>query len=192
MMDEEKTRAEVAHIEFISYGTSRIFDRRMRSLDWKRKVVTFLGAFVPLMIGGAVLSFGLDAPFLPICIAVAGGASIVQLAFSLWSLVSGWDRSYSDCMASVKENTAIYNLARSIGKKIGKLNEGKLDILIDDLTEKYERREQEDLALCVNDKELRYANRVSCFYFKKKCYVCNTIPLTLKPRKCTCDGCGKF
>ncbi len=42
-MDEEKTRAEVAHIEFISYGTSRIFDRRMRSLDWKRKVVTFLG-----------------------------------------------------------------------------------------------------------------------------------------------------
>ncbi len=44
-MDEEKTRAEVAHIEFISYGTSRIFDRRMRSLDWKRKVVTFLGVF---------------------------------------------------------------------------------------------------------------------------------------------------
>ncbi|MCV1740122.1 hypothetical protein MLS28_023125, partial [Escherichia coli] len=56
-MDEEKTRAEVAHIEFISYGTSRIFDRRMRSLDWKRKVVTFLGVFVPLMIGCAVLSF---------------------------------------------------------------------------------------------------------------------------------------
>ncbi|HAI4337015.1 TPA: hypothetical protein HJO27_004680, partial [Escherichia coli] len=55
-MDEEKTRAEVAHIEFISYGTSRIFDRRMRSLDWKRKVVTFLGVFVPLMIGCAVLS----------------------------------------------------------------------------------------------------------------------------------------
>lgn len=48
-MDEEKTRAEVAHIEFISYGTSRIFDRRMRSLDWKRKVVTFLGVFVPLI-----------------------------------------------------------------------------------------------------------------------------------------------
>nr|WP_283102674.1 hypothetical protein [Salmonella enterica] len=38
-------------------------------------------------------------------------ASIMQLGFSLWSLVSGWDRSYSDCMASVKENTAIYNLA---------------------------------------------------------------------------------
>lgn len=62
-MDEEKTRAEVAHIEFISYGTSRIFDRRMRSLDWKRKVVTFLGVFVPLMIGCAVLSFGLELHF---------------------------------------------------------------------------------------------------------------------------------
>ncbi|WP_430482221.1 mobilome CxxCx(11)CxxC protein [Escherichia coli] len=97
--------------EFISYGTSRIFDRRMRSLDWKRKVVTFLGVFVPLMIGCAVLSFGLEAPFLPLCITIAGVASIMQLGFSLWSLVSGWDRSYSDCMASVKENTAIYNLA---------------------------------------------------------------------------------
>ena len=74
-MDEEKTRAEVAHIEFISYGTSRIFDRRMRSLDWKRKVVTFLGVFVPLMIGCAVLSFGLEAPFLPLCITIAGVAS---------------------------------------------------------------------------------------------------------------------
>nr|WP_252360496.1 mobilome CxxCx(11)CxxC protein [Escherichia coli] len=99
-MDEEKTRAEVAHIEFISYGTSRIFDRRMRSLDWKRKVVTFLGVFVPLMIGCAVLSFGLEAPFLPLCITIAGVASIMQLGFSLWSLVSGWDRSYSDCMAA--------------------------------------------------------------------------------------------
>ncbi|MGQ7199389.1 mobilome CxxCx(11)CxxC protein, partial [Escherichia sp. HC-TM1] len=81
---EEKTRAEVAHIEFISYGTSRIFDRRMRSLDWKRKVVTFLGVFVPLMIGCAVLSFGLEAPFLPLCITIAGVASIMQLGFSLW------------------------------------------------------------------------------------------------------------
>ncbi|WKA63973.1 mobilome CxxCx(11)CxxC protein [Pectobacterium aroidearum] len=191
-MDEEKNRAEVAHTEFISYGTSRIFDRRMRALDWKRKVVTFLGVFVPLMIGGTVLSFGLEASYLPVCIAIAGMASIVQLGFSLWSLVSGWDRSYSDYMASVKENTAIYNLAGSIRKKIGKLDEAKLEILIDDLRERFERREQEDLALCVNDKELRYANRVSCFYFKKNCYVCNTVPRTLKPGKCTCDGCGKF
>ncbi len=191
-MDEEKTRAEVAHIEFISYGTSRIFDRRMRSLDWKRKVVTFLGVFVPLMIGCVVLSFGLEAPFLPLCITIAGVASIMQLGFSLWSLVSGWDRSYSDCMASVKENTAIYNLAGSVRKKIGKLDEAKLEILIDDLTEKFERREQEDLTLCVSDKELRYANRMSCFYFKKKCHICNVVPLTLKPGKCVCDGCGKF
>ncbi|MDE1495940.1 hypothetical protein KKJ25_13590 [Xenorhabdus bovienii] len=191
-MDEKQTRAEVAYIEFISYGTSRIFDRRMRSLNWKRKVVTFLGVFVPLMIGGAVLSFGLEASFLPLCIAIAGLASIVQLGFSLWSLVSGWDRSYSDYMASVKENTAIYNLAGSVRKKIGKLDEAKLEILIDDLTGRFERRESEDLALCVNDKEFRYANRESCFYFKKNCHVCKTVPLTLTPGKCACDGCGKF
>ncbi|HBB1264231.1 TPA: hypothetical protein J0824_004825, partial [Escherichia coli] len=55
-----------------------------------------------------------------------------------------------------------------------------------------ERREQEDLTLCVSDKELRYANRMSCFYFKKKCHICNVVPLTLKPGKCVCDGCGKF
>ncbi|MCG5099842.1 hypothetical protein MBF92_23845, partial [Escherichia coli] len=128
-MDEEKTRAEVAHIEFISYGTSRIFDRRMRSLDWKRKVVTFLGVFVPLMIGCAVLSFGLEAPFLPLCITIAGVASIMQLGFSLWSLVSGWDRSYSDCMASVKENTAIYNLAGGCCQLTGLVYDGVFEVL---------------------------------------------------------------
>ncbi|HCM9958061.1 TPA: hypothetical protein N6H84_004734, partial [Escherichia coli] len=85
-----------------------------------------------------------------------------------------------------------YHLAGSVRKKIGKLDEAKLEILIDDLTEKFERREQEDLTLCVSDKELRYANRMSCFYFKKKCHICNVVPLTLKPGKCVCDGCGKF
>ena len=54
--------------------------------DWKRKVVTFLGVFVPLMIGCAVLSFGLEAPFLPLCITIAGVASITQLGFSLCGL----------------------------------------------------------------------------------------------------------
>lgn len=192
MPDEDIIRKQVAYISFISYGTSRIFDKRMRELNWKRKVVTFLGVFVPLMIGGVVLSFGLKAAFLPLCIFIAGIASIVQLGFSLWSLVSGWDRSYSDYIASVKENTAIYNLADSIHRKIGKFDENKLETLIDDLTERFKRREQDDLTLCVNDKELRYANRVSCFYFKKKCYVCDTIPNTLKPKNCECDGCGKF
>lgn len=191
-MDQKKASAEVAHIQFISYGTARIFDKRMRALDWKRKVVTFLGVFVPLMIGGSVLSFGLKAPLLPLCITIAGVAGLVQLGFSLWSLVSGWDRSYNDCMSSVKENTAIFNLAAKVHKKIGSLEESKLEILIDDLMERFERREQEDLTLCVNDKELRYANRMSCFYFKKNCHVCKTVPQTLKPGKCICDGCGKF
>lgn len=189
-MDESKTLAELSHTEFLAYGTTRLFDKRMRSLDWKRKVVTFLGIFVPLMIGGTVLSFGLKVSFLQIFITIAGLATIVQLAFSLWSLVSAWDRAYSDCMASVKENTAIYNQANSIKKKIGHIDELHLKALVDDLMDRYQRREQEDLALGVNDKEIRYATRMACFYFKKNCHVCNNKPITLKPGNC--DGCGNF
>lgn len=189
-MDESQTRTELAHTEFLAYGTTRLFDKRMRSLDWKRKVVTFLGVFVPLMIGGVVLSFGLESYILQALIAMAGVATILQLAFSLWSLVAAWDRSYSDCMASVKENTAIYNQAVSIKKKIGQIDGFHLKSLVEDLNDRYQRREQEDLALGVSDKEMRYATRMACFYFKKNCHVCNKTPIALKPGKC--DGCGNF
>ncbi|MGC8343627.1 mobilome CxxCx(11)CxxC protein [Pantoea ananatis] len=189
-MDEADIRKDLNHTIFLAYGTARIFDKRMRALDWKRKTVTFLGVLVPLMIGGSALSFGLSAAFLPILITIAGILTLIQLAFSLWSLVAGWDRSYSDCIASVKENTSIYNQAEKIVKKIGHIDKSLLESLYEELKEKYERREQGDLSLVVNDKELRFANRMACFHYKKECHICKKVPAALKAGNC--DGCGNY
>jgi len=171
--------------EFYCFGTSRIFEKRAQKLKTLRTWITFLGIVTPVIVGGAVLSFGSDKNILPYFLFIAGVVGLVQLTLSTWAIVARWDERYEYAVDALRVNTDLYNKWKSYceidpeNKKLFKT-----------LQSEYEIQEIKDIGQTISDKEKRFANRESLKYYKKECHLCNSIPITSKPEKC--DGCGNY
>jgi len=54
----EELRRHARDKAYYAYGTSQIFERRMRRLRVWRNLITYLGIAVPALVGAIALSFG--------------------------------------------------------------------------------------------------------------------------------------
>ena len=135
------------------------------------------------------MSFGANSGSLKYLLFVAGIIVLIQLILSTWSIVSRWDEQYEYAMNSVRENTCIYNELDTYNKReISDTKESEEKF--NEILSKIEKQEFNDIKQNISDKETRFANRAALFYFKQACHICNEIPKTMKPNKCS--SCGNF
>lgn len=186
-MTESEIKEKAKDYEFYCFGTTRIFEKRASSLKFLRTLITFLGLITPIMAGSIFLSFGTHEKLTPYLIAIAGIAAAIQLALSTWSIVARWDESYEYAVESLRSNTELYNSFKSLPEE---KDSARLLERYQQLKALYEARELKDLGQNIKDKEKRFANFESLKYYKQKCQLCGSIPISQKPGKCT--ACGNF
>lgn len=172
--------------EFHAYGTTRIFEKRARQLKTLRTWITFLGIVTPVIVGGIVLTFGLEAKSLPYFLTAAGLVGLVQLVLSTWAIVARWDEQYEYSIDSSRHNTELYNKF----KLLADTNPPEIEEWYKEALRENEAREFKDIGQSITDKEKRFANRESLKYYQKPCHICGKVPKTSKPSEC--DGCGNF
>ena len=185
-MDKEIIIKACRDKEFYAFGTTRIFEKRAKSLQFFRTWITFLGIVTPVIVGSAVLAFGIETKALPYFLSVAGIVGIFQLVLSTWSIVARWDEKYSYSIEAVKDNTDLYNKF----KKLADRQQDDFEKVYLELEQQNSDRELKDIAQNISDKEKRYAYHESLKYYKKECHICGKVPQTSKPSKC--DGCGNY
>ena len=186
-MTEEILRKECIDKEFYSFGTFKIFERRMKKFGLRLKSITFLGLFSPVLIGGFVAAFSTDSEILKsILLPLCGFITVLQALLSLLSLVFKWDDKFAHSLNSIQENT---RLANEFGK-LSKESSAKIKRDLPKIRKDYELQEARDNTQELTKKEHNYAMRNALFQFKKKCVTCQEIPKNLKPT--TCDTCGNF
>ncbi|WP_181316525.1 mobilome CxxCx(11)CxxC protein [Photobacterium iliopiscarium] len=186
-MGEENFKKECFKCEFYSFGTSKIFEKRVDKYGCRLKAITFLGLLSPVLLGGFVASFSVESALLknsllPVC----GSLTIFQAILSLLSLVCRWDETYSYAIGSVRNNTMLMNDFSRLKNTNAKVNSKRFQLLTGD----YDRQNNADIGQNISTKEMRYAMRQSLFQYKSECRTCGIKPISLKPSKC--DTCGNF
>lgn len=187
MNELEKLKKKCFEKRFYSFGTTKIFEKRVKSYRLKLKIIAFLGLLSPVLLGGFVAAFSSDNQILTnILLPVCGLLTILQAIMSLWSLVSKWDDVHAYSISAVKNNTRLTNDFDQLTNQ----TESKIKRDFPRLFDEFNRQEIEDTAQSVTTKEKRFAMRESLFQYKNKCPTCNKIPETLTPSNC--DTCGNY
>lgn len=169
---------------FYAFGTTKIFERRIHRLDRLRTAITYLGIVVPLLIGGAVLSFGTN--WLAYAIVPAGVVGCLQLGLSAWSLVAKWDDKHAYALGAMQAQTRLFNAWDRLAKRPPVDFESKVNELdIED-----QRQEQADLSQNLLPQEKRFAMHATLYHFGNMCVRCGQKPTSMKPTDC--DTCGNF
>jgi mobilome CxxCx(11)CxxC protein len=183
----EVLRKECWRKRFYSFGTAKVFEKRVLSLGRRRRLITFLGLASPLFLGAFVAAYSTESAMLKlIVIPTVAVLSIVQALLSLWSLVFAWDHRYACAVTAVKNNTRL----ASDFEDLATAPDGKLDREIERLRFEYARQEGEDSAQEISEKEKRFGERSSLFQYQSKCPACGEVPTSMKPTNC--DACGNF
>lgn len=185
-MDEKEIKEQCFNCEYYSFGTSKIFEKRVSKYGLRLKIITFLGLLSPVLLGGFVASFSVDSALLKnILLPACGVITIFQAILSLLSLVFRWDEVYSYASGSVQNNTMLMsNFSRL--KNSNKINTKQFQSLIND----YDQQNKFDMSQNISEKENRYAMRKSLLQYQIECCGCGIKPISLKPSKC--DICGNF
>ncbi len=169
---------------FYAFGTTKIFEKRLQKLDFFRNGITYLGIIVPLLIGGAALSFGTE--WMPLATIPAGILICIQLALSAWSLVAKWDDKHAYAQSAMQAQTRLFNSWDRLSKR----TPSDFEFRVNELDAEDQRQEQTDLTQNISNSEKRYAMRASLYHFGHACVRCGAKPPSLKPSDC--DTCGNF
>lgn len=172
-----------------SFGTAYIFEQRANRHRRYLRLLTFLGMIVPAIIGSIVLSFGINAPVLPLLISVASILIPAQFFFSVWSLVSKWDDTlaYSTKSNSTNKNLSLRyrELARTPPEDDASLNQR-----VQFLQAEYQWQSRDDEVQGVTEKEKRMGMRAGLREFQRPCATCEKVPSSMKSTEC--PTCGQF
>jgi mobilome CxxCx(11)CxxC protein len=95
----------------------RIFLKRSRKYKRLLQLLGFIGIVVPLLIGGGVLGFGLQATYLPTFVTVAAALGVLQLGFSAWSIGFSWSDNLAYSLESAAENFALSDAFKELGSQ---------------------------------------------------------------------------
>ncbi|TOQ02183.1 hypothetical protein CGG80_23865 [Vibrio parahaemolyticus] len=180
---------EVSHLEFLSYGTIQIFDRRANKLRTLRSWLTFLGIVLPVTIGGVYLSFGQSENLMKLTVLVASIIGIFQLILSTWALVAGWDTSYESAIKSVQGNTAIYNKCKRF-ISYPPIKDSDFLNVYQELSKEAETQELVDLTQHISSSERKYAYVSALRYYNRECHACQQNP-NGHNKKMKCTSCGQ-
>jgi mobilome CxxCx(11)CxxC protein len=172
-----------------AYGTATIFLKRSRKYKRLLQWLGFVGIIVPLVIGGAVLGFGLQASYLPALITVAAALGLLQLGFSAWSIVFSWSDNLAYGLESAADN---FSLADSFKEMASQAMSPPADLQIRfaSVKAKDEARRAADAKNGVTEKELRFGHRAGLRQFGRECTGCKKVPQSLDSTDCAI--CGRF
>lgn len=169
---------------FQACGTLAIFELRVYRLSRFRDVITFFGILVPICVGSLMLSFGTD--LYKSLAYIAGIFTLIQLIFSVWSVVAKWDDRYTYAVDAVSNLTKIF----CDWNDLVKLPPPDVDMRIKELTEANKQQDAKDMIQKISDKEKRYGMRKALFLLQKQCPKCQTVPSLHSKNQC--DACGNF
>jgi mobilome CxxCx(11)CxxC protein len=170
-------------------GTAAIFERRARVLRNRLALLTYAGFAFPIAVGLLVLSYGLEASFLPIVIPIAVALAALQLLVALWSTVKDWPGSLERAIRSHLANEASAQRFQDLGKTPPPtLTEMRHAFVVVAAGDDVQR--QQDHALGMTNKELRMGMRAALFRYRRSCASCKLVPSSTKPTRC--EVCGDF
>lgn len=180
---------EVSHLEFLSYGTVQVFEKRANKLRTLRAWLTFLGIVLPVTIGGVYLSFGQSDELMKFIVLIAGIIGTLQLILSTWALVAGWDYIYESAIKSVQGNTAIFNKCKRF---VSLTSTSDIDFLksYSEILKEAENQELVDLTQHISSAERKFAYTSSLRYYNRACHACNKNPNDHNINK-KCTSCGQ-
>lgn len=172
------------------FGTGQIFQKRSQKLTIKLKFLSFMGLVLPLLLGGYVLSYGIDnTEKIKEFIKWAAGIGILQLVISLWSIVFSWADDQQYCLESAAENLELSAKFQELGKLTAAPPED-LEVRYAALKARDESRNSADSKRNVSAKEYRYGHRAGLRQMERKCKGCATIPTSMNST--SCNVCGRF
>lgn len=171
-----------------AFGTSHIFQRRLRRIRKRLQWLTYSGIVLPLLIGAVVLSFGVDLPGLPVLIAIAALLLIAQLAVSAWSIVAGWVDQLAHASDSAITNERLSRQYAELGRNPP--SGGQFRVAYDLVRADDQNQRQLDLRQHLSDKEERRGMRAALRQFRRACDGCGKVPASLRPTEC--DICGNY
>ncbi|WP_369935398.1 mobilome CxxCx(11)CxxC protein [Xanthomonas tesorieronis] len=172
-----------------AYGTAEVFAKRARSYRKLLNAISALGIAVPLLLGGAVMTYGTTMPYLAQAAFVAGSAGLVQLLLSGMSLIYSWPSSLEYALDSSIGNKAISEKFKQLGSLASNLPTD-FDARYRELIAADDARRAQDGKVGVSDKELRRGHRAALRQFQRKCSGCGVVPLSMQSTDC--DICGRF
>lgn len=172
-----------------AHGTAYIFEKRAAKLRRKLFFLSFFGVAGPASVGAIIGTYNLDSDTTKIVIGIAGAIAIVQLLYSIWSLVSRWDNNLAGYIESKATN---YNLSSRFENlsKDASLGQAEFDSEFRVLEKEAEIRKSLDHQFDVTDKEKRMGMRYGLRQFQRPCASCNKVPTDMK--QTSCGVCGDF
>ncbi|KMV28367.1 hypothetical protein AB733_24115 [Photobacterium swingsii] len=188
-LDRNEIKGTIEHMEFLSYGTIQVFERRSNRLKILRAWLTFLGIVLPVTIGGMYLSFGQGDELMGLIVSIAGIVGVIQLILSTWALVSGWDSKYEASIKAVQGNTSIYNRCKRFVSTPPE-DDSEFLRLYNQILNDAESQELADLTQHITNAEKNYAYVSALSYYDRACHACNQSPNeSIKQRYCS--SCGQ-
>ncbi|WP_082538737.1 mobilome CxxCx(11)CxxC protein [Lysobacter sp. Root494] len=172
-----------------AYGTAELFALRARSYRRLLNAISGLGIAVPLLLGGAVMTYGTTTPYLTQAALVAGTIGLAQLLLSGMSVVYGWPASLEYALDSSIDNRAISERFKQLGSLANSVP-ADFDARYRELVATDNARRNQDGKAGVDDKELRRGHRAALRQFQKECSGCGIVPLSMQSTDC--DICGRF
>jgi mobilome CxxCx(11)CxxC protein len=175
----------------IAFGTSHIFNRRFIVNQRKLRLLLFFGITVPVSVAGVVAAlFGIDSikQYLAGMIVVASILSLIQLIFTIWSILAKWEHYSNYGLESSIDNNEIYRQYKELAEKQPNDFEQKYVLL----NQKNDLRSEQDNRQGISDSEKRRGMRAALRQFKRRCAYpqCSTVPYDLTPTDC--PVCGSY
>jgi mobilome CxxCx(11)CxxC protein len=180
---------QMSHLEFLSYGTSQIFERRSNRLKTLRSILTFLGIVLPVAVGGLYISFGQSESLMNNILMFAGGLGVAQLVLSTWALVSGWDSQYESAIKSLQGNITNFNRCKRFATTTFR-SEVELQSVFESILRDTEQQELIDITQHITLKEKHFAYQASLDYYNSECHACKQNPNKNSNNK-SCSSCGQ-
>lgn len=170
---------------FNTFGTARIFEKRVKKYALLIKLLNFLGLAIPITIGLIFLAIGSVDNFVKGCALLLGAAQ--ALAF-LWSIIDKWDDKHQYSIEALRRQDKLFTELNDLDQQ-----DKNFQTLFDKLLEREKRYKQDDISKSISNKEIRYGTRKSLYRFQVLCQMCNETPQTEKPPKGKkCDNCPNF
>ena len=183
---KDAIRTECWDKALYAFATASIYERRACSLRRKIRVLTFLGIGVPMLVGSTALSFDSADIWFRILITASSIVLIIQLMWSVWSLIARWDDNLAYALESISDN---HRLAREF-RELGKNPPADLETRYAIMKVMDDNRRSSDEKQGITEKEKRYGHRAGLRQFQRACTSCNVVPNSLNSSEC--NICGNF
>lgn len=169
-----------------AHGTAWIFEERGKRFGTRLRVLACLGLVVPAVTGALIGAFGTKFWGLGVVLTIGGLATVFQVAWSVWALVSRWDTTHAYAWESQVDNTRLANRFKELAEDPPA--EPEFSVRMRVLKAENEAREAQDNRQEITLAEKCVGMRAGLRQFKRACAACKEVPVTMEPTDCPVCG----